>query len=191
MHGTTIRREMCTFLLPSARFRTLGSAVHVMLAANAGADVFASVRKMMLAVIALAAIAGPTEIAAQAMAPAEAVLRLKCGGCHAPLPNGRLARISEQRKAPEGWYMTLGVLKNVDSTKAGLITSRRVGGAVVRNRVRRRLRELLRLTRPQWCLNVWVVVIARHAAVDASFEELTQEWIRLAKRAGIIREVNP
>ena len=73
----------------------------------------ASVRKMMLAVIALAAIAGPTEIAAQAMAPAEAVLRLRCGGCHAPLPNGRLARISEQRKAPEGWYMTLFRMKNL------------------------------------------------------------------------------
>lgn len=90
-----------------------------------------------------------------------------------------------------GRFMTLGVLKNVDSTKAGLITSRRVGGAVVRNRVRRRLRELLRLTRPRWCSNVWVVVIARHSASDASFDELTDEWMRLGKRAGILREVNP
>ena len=82
--------------------------------------------------------------------------------------------------------MTLGYLKNVDSTKAGVITSRRVGGAVVRNRVRRRLREVLRLTHSERVPGHWVVLIARRAAADASFAELRQEWLRLAGRAGIL-----
>jgi len=96
--------------------------------------------------------------------------------------------VKTEGRSCNGKFMALGVLKNVDSTKAGLITSRRVGGAVVRNRVRRRLREMLRLTRPRWNPNLWVVVIARRAAADASFAELNQEWLRLALRAGIIPE---
>ena len=82
--------------------------------------------------------------------------------------------------------MTLGVLKNAQTTKAGLIASRRIGGAVVRNRVRRRLREVLRLTRSQWKAGIWMVVVARPAAANARFEELRQEWLRLAGRAGIL-----
>jgi len=57
---------------------------------------------------------------------------------------------------------------------------------VERNRVRRRLRELMRLTGPQWIPGVWVVVIARRGAVDASFVEIQNEWLRLAVRAGIL-----
>ncbi len=85
--------------------------------------------------------------------------------------------------------MTLGVLGKApvtEVTKVGLITSRRVGGAVERNRVRRRLREILRLNRPRWNAGVWMVVIARRAAVDASFDELHAEWLRLAKRSGVL-----
>ncbi len=82
--------------------------------------------------------------------------------------------------------MTLGVLKNVKDAKVGLIASKRVGGAVERNRVRRRLREILRLTRSQWITGAWVVVIARRAAVDASYEDLHQEWLKLAKKSGIL-----
>jgi len=84
--------------------------------------------------------------------------------------------------------MTLGFLKNADSSKAGIITSRRVGGAVVRNRVRRRLREVLRLTRSRWAPGVWLVVVARSAAAKADFDELREEWLRLAKRSGILLE---
>ncbi len=82
--------------------------------------------------------------------------------------------------------MALGVLPGRTASKVGLITSKRVGGAVERNRIRRRLRELTRLTRPAWTPGVWVVVIARRAAVSASFAELQAEWLRLAVRAGVL-----
>lgn len=71
-------------------------------------------------------------------------------------------------------------------TRVGFITSRRVGGAVVRNQVRRRLRELVRLTRPDFPQGMWIVVIARQHAANASFEALRDEWNRLAQRAGLI-----
>ena len=44
------------------------------------------------------------------------------------------------------------------------VKSRRVGGAVLRNRVRRRLREIIRATRPQLRPGCSIVLVARRAA---------------------------
>jgi ribonuclease P protein component len=79
-------------------------------------------------------------------------------------------------------------LKNASPTEArvGLITSRRVGGAVVRNRVRRRLREIVRSDRAQLVHGLWIVLIARQQAAVASFEALRREWRQLAGRSAIV-----
>ena len=37
----------------------------------------------------------------------DALLAARCASCHAPLPDGGLSRVSEMRKTPEGWDMTL------------------------------------------------------------------------------------
>jgi ribonuclease P protein component len=100
-------------------------------------------------------------------------------------------RVKTEGRSYSGRYMILGILKNIDTettvpTRTGLITSRRVGGAVVRNRVRRRLREIVRLNRPALVSNAWLVVIARHTAANASFDELQAEWSRLARKAGLL-----
>lgn len=97
-------------------------------------------------------------------------------------------RVKTEGRAFGGRYFTLGVLKGRETTRTGLIASKRVGIAVERNRVRRRLRELMRLSLPEWIPGVWVVAIARHTAVGASFAELQGEWARLARRAGILHE---
>ena len=49
----------------------------------------------------------------------------------------------------------------------------------------------MRLSRPQWVPGVWVVAIARRAAVGASFAELQHEWLRLAERAGVLPKAFP
>ena len=95
-------------------------------------------------------------------------------------------QVKAQGRTHGGRFMALGVLSGRPDTKVGLITSKRVGGAVERNRVRRRLRELIRLTRPGWKPGFWVVAIARRAAVTASFADLQAEWLRLAVRAGFL-----
>jgi ribonuclease P protein component len=70
--------------------------------------------------------------------------------------------------------------------RAGFITSRKVGGAVVRNRVRRRLREIVRKHQHDIGEGFWIVLIARPAAANASYSALEDEWLRLARRASIL-----
>ena len=99
--------------------------------------------------------------------------------------NSEFRRVKVEGRSFSGRLMTLGVLKHVDRTKFGIIVTRRIGGAVVRNRVRRRLREILRLSRCHWAPGIWCVIVARHGAAKASFSDLQGEWLRLASRAQV------
>ena len=68
----------------------------------------------------------------------------------------------------------------------GLSVPKRVGSAVCRNKVRRRLREIFRSVAPGLREGVDVVVSARPAAADASFEEMESEFRRaLGRMKGI------
>ena len=89
----------------------------------------------------------------------------------------------------QGKYMLLSVLPNAatGSARIGIITSRRVGGAVERNRVRRRLREIVRAERENLSPGAWLVIVARHRAVGVAFAELREEWLRLARRANVLK----
>ena len=74
-----------------------------------------------------------------------------------------------------------------DRNRVGLTVSKKLGHAVVRNRVRRRLREIYRLHEDRVLPGWDIVVVARSKAVDASFDELTRSYLSLAKKAGILR----
>jgi len=84
--------------------------------------------------------------------------------------------------------LRLGVLKDSDSNPAriGLVTSKRVGGAVIRNQTRRRLREMIRAVLPSIAAGFDVVVVAKSSAASASFDELRAEWLLLARRLSIL-----
>lgn len=59
------------------------------------------------------------------------------------------------------------------ASRIGFIVSKKVGGAVTRNRVRRRLRELFRQL-PARPVGMDIVVIARHSAGRVDFGTLRQ-----------------
>lgn len=101
---------------------------------------------------------------------------------------GEFARLREEGRSFHGKLVVLTLLKAEPGaeTRIGLITSRRVGGAVVRNRVRRRLREILRALRPRMERGLWLVVVARHAAGTAPFAKLEEEVLSLAQRGAIL-----
>ena len=102
------------------------------------------------------------------------------------------ARISPAMRAEARMYrgtlMSLGVAANSETAdfRAGFITSRKIGNAVQRNRVRRRLREIVRINQTALRPDIWLVTIAQAAAASASYRALEDEWLRLAKRASIL-----
>ncbi len=68
-------------------------------------------------------------------------------------------------------------------TRLGISVPRRVGRAVSRNRVRRRLREIFRRTRDLFgTTRVSIVVNARPSAALASFQELSADYAAAVRR---------
>jgi ribonuclease P protein component len=68
----------------------------------------------------------------------------------------------------------------------GLSTGKRLGGAVVRNRVRRRLREGIRRVQPRIREGWDIMLIARAESATADSEELHGAIVDLARRAGLL-----
>ena len=88
-----------------------------------------------------------------------------------------------------GPYMVLYARKNRTGTnRIGITVSKKLGHAVVRNRVRRRLRECYRLNEDKFQPGWDIVVVARTKAIRADFVKLQENYLELARRAGILAE---
>ena len=97
-------------------------------------------------------------------------------------------RVKREGITRHGRYLVLSVLpvENSGPWRAGFVTSRRLGGAAVRNRVRRRLREIVRRNQHQLRDGFWLVVAARREAATTTYRILEHELLRLARRAFIL-----
>ena len=73
-------------------------------------------------------------------------------------------------------------------TRLGLTVGKKTGKAVVRNRVRRRLREIYRTNESRLIRGMDIVVVARTAAVSATFWELEEDFCRAAVKLGLFSE---
>lgn len=88
------------------------------------------------------------------------------------------------RRVGDG-LIAFGVVRaDGDTTRFGLAVSKRVGGSVTRNRVKRRLRECL--TSLEIPAGYNIVVSARPAAAKADYHMLLSSVTRLARRAGVL-----
>lgn len=72
--------------------------------------------------------------------------------------------------------------------RLGLTVSTRLGHAVVRNRVRRRLREVVRLNEGRLQNGYDIVLVARSAAVEAEFTALTRAFLTAADKVGVLKQ---
>lgn len=71
------------------------------------------------------------------------------------------------------------------SLRVGVVTSRKVGNAVARNRARRRLRALWRQHRSAFHGSFDVVLVSRATLPGAPWEELREDFMRLTRKAGL------
>ena len=85
-------------------------------------------------------------------------------------------------------YLVLYARKNrLDQNRVGITVSKKLGKAHIRNRVRRRFREVYRLNEDKFLPGWDIVVVARSKSVEAPFDKLTKSYLSLAKKAGILR----
>ena len=75
---------------------------------------------------------------------------------------------------------------DLEVTRFGLSTGRKLGGAVVRNRVRRRIREVLRVMAPSFQPGWDVLIIARPPVISADQVALTGAVHHLLRRGGVL-----
>lgn len=74
-----------------------------------------------------------------------------------------------------------------DGLRVGVVASRKIGGAVRRNRARRLLREASRAIEHKWNdPNLWVVLVARRPIVDAGAAEVTGDIEQALAAAGML-----
>lgn len=76
---------------------------------------------------------------------------------------------------------------NLDHPRFGFSISKKVGKAHVRNLLRRRLSEIIRLHLDGFSDDDCVIIV-RRPAVDLTYDALEKEFLKLAERSGIYHE---
>ena len=74
--------------------------------------------------------------------------------------------------------------------RVGFTVTVKLGKAVVRNRVRRRLREIYRLHEGQLERGVDMVVVARGRSVTATYGQLERDYLACCRKLGVLREAD-
>jgi ribonuclease P protein component len=95
-----------------------------------------------------------------------------------------LQRIGRSRAHP--FFVVRFAANGLDRSRFGLSTGRRLGGAVVRNQVRRRVREVIRALQPRLRPGWDILVVCRPASVTARQAELAAALARLLQKAEIL-----
>lgn len=95
-------------------------------------------------------------------------------------------RVMSQGRRVYGQRVTVFVLGVEGENRAAFACSRSVGGAVVRNRARRLMREAWRALRSRAGAGHWIMFVARHAIVGADLDDVLLDVERTLDRAGVI-----
>lgn len=99
--------------------------------------------------------------------------------------NNQFSLVYDDGKSWTDKEIVLKALPNKSSlSRFGFVVSHRVGKAVIRNRIKRRLREIARQIKikPGWD----IVLIARVPAAESDYKSLEKSVNKLLLRAGLI-----
>jgi ribonuclease P protein component len=96
---------------------------------------------------------------------------------------GDFDRVYQTGKRFSGSYFTVFVRSNALAlNRFGFSIKKALGGAVVRNRIRRRLREMVRCRRQEISPGWDIVIHPKSSVAKAPFAALAQDLVRLLKQ---------
>ena len=103
--------------------------------------------------------------------------------------NSDFRRLYAKGKSAATPYLVVYCRKNrLDRNRVGYTVSTKLGHAVVRNRVRRRLREIVRLNAALVKPGYDLVLVARSRAVTAEYKQLERAYLTACRKLGIQQE---
>lgn len=104
--------------------------------------------------------------------------------------NHRFRALYARGKHAAGKSMAVYAMRSRDRqhNRLGITVSSKLGGAVERNRMRRRLREVYRLHENRFKTGFDIVLVARHGAYHLPFSQLEQDLLQLCGKLGLIGE---
>ena len=103
--------------------------------------------------------------------------------------NSDFRRLYAKGKSAVNPYLVVYCRKNRENrNRFGYTVSAKLGHAVVRNRVRRRLREIVRLNGARLVPGYDVVIVARSRCVDAEYRKMEEAYLKAVKKLGLLRE---
>ena len=108
---------------------------------------------------------------------------------HSMKENSLFRRLYARGKSAANSYLVIYCRKNGSTeNRIGYTVSKKLGHAIVRNRVRRRLREIYRLHESEFLPGRDIVVVARSRTVGAPYAKLERAFLSLSEKLGLLAE---
>ena len=103
--------------------------------------------------------------------------------------NSQFRRLYRRGKSATGRCLVIYCRPNgTKENQIGITVNAKLGCAVVRNRARRRLREVYRLNETRLKSGYDIVIVARHAAATAPFDQLQADFLSLCAQLSLLAE---
>ena len=100
-------------------------------------------------------------------------------------------KVYEEGRFVANKMMAMHFIPNPDhSRRIGFSAGKKLGGAVVRNRCKRRLRECYRLHQNEMPAGVDLIIVARRALVNAKWELIVGAFLDAFRRSRVMSERN-
>ena len=106
--------------------------------------------------------------------------------------NSDFRRIYSKGKSSVTPYLVVYCRRNKeDVNRVGFTVSSKLGHAVVRNRIRRRLREIYRLHTPELSCGWDIIIVARSRCVKGDFRKMESAFLESCQELSLIKKEVP